>query len=139
MARQALSAAPRKAPQFDAAGGARPTFLQALATMLQDPSRKEIRYVYNARLYRLWLGRSPDSEAAAYFVKKNLIAAGTGVTRSEGKLRAEDGGREITFQIWAANTGQPLPLRIEYQPKPYLRLAFEAECAPAAAGAVSTP
>jgi len=127
MAHRALSSAPRKSPEFDPRGAAQPTFLQALAKLLEEPSRDHIRYIYNARLYDLWLRRYPDSKAAAYFRGKHLIGQESAVVRAEGRLRREAGGKETTFQVWVEEGARPLPLRIEYQPKSYLRLTFEAD------------
>jgi hypothetical protein len=42
-------------------------------------------------------------------------------------LRRVDGGKPIEFRLWIEEgAAHPLPLRIEYQPKSYLRLTFEA-------------
>jgi hypothetical protein len=133
-AQEALAAAPRKPPEFDPATAPQRTFLQALADLLQNPSREQTRYVYNARLYDLRLQRYADPKATAYFRGKGLISQGAAVVRAEGRLRREAGGKETNFQVWVEQTARPLPLRIEYQAKPYLRLIFEADDAPAAAG-----
>lgn len=135
MARHALSAASQKPPEFDAHAATEPTFLQALAGLLQDPSRTYTRYIYNARLYDLWLRRFPDSKAAAYFREKRLIPHEANVTRVEGRLRRQAGGKDTNFQIWMQEGARPLPLRIEYQAKPYLRLTFEADDSSASATA----
>ena len=130
MARQALSAAPRKPPEFTPGTAAQPTFLQALAKLLQDPSRNHIRYSYNARLYGLWLRRYPDSKATAYFRGRRLIAQESTVVRVEARVSRETAAKEANFQLWVEQAERPLPLRIEYQPKSYLRLTFEADGAP---------
>ena len=47
--------------------------------------------------------------------------------RIAGSLWAAGGGRPIEFRLWVEEgAARPLPLRIEYQPKSYLRLTFEA-------------
>jgi hypothetical protein len=134
MARHALSDAPPKTAEFDPHGAPRPTFLQALAALLQDPSSTATRYVYNARLYSLTLRRSPDPKATAYFREARLVPPGSTVIRAEGRLCREVGGKEIDFQVWVEEGARPLPLRIEYQPKSYLRLTFEADAAVRASG-----
>ena len=134
MARQALSLAPSKSPEFDRWTATQGTFLQALADLLREPSRNHVRYVYNGRLYGLWLRRYPDPKATAYFRGKRLIAEESTVVRAEGKLRREAGGKETNFQVWVEQAARPLPLRIEYQAKSYLRLTFEADDAPSTAG-----
>jgi hypothetical protein len=138
MARQALSEAPKKPPEFDPGTAPQRTFLQALADLLQDPARDRTRYVYNARLYGLWLRRSPDAKATAYFRGKHLIASDAAVVRAEGGLRRETGGKETNFQIWFEQTDRPIPLRIEYQAKPYLRLVFEVDESPEAVASAAS-
>ena len=59
-----------------------------------------------------------------------MIAPATDVVRVSGKVRRVAGGKETEFRLWiAAGADRPLPLRIEYQPKSYLRLTFEAQAA----------
>jgi hypothetical protein len=56
-----------------------------------------------------------------------LIAATVDAVRVSGRVRRQAGGKESRFNLWIADPAErPLPLRIEYQPKSYLRLAFEA-------------
>jgi hypothetical protein len=129
MARHALAEASHQPPDFEPHTTAEPTFLQALAELLQEPARGRTRYVYNARQYDLWLRRCPDSKATAYFRGKGLIGPEANVVRAEGRLQREAGGKETSFQIWVEEGARPLPLRIEFQPKSYLRLTFEAETA----------
>jgi len=63
-----------------------------------------------------------------YRLINRLIPPHANVIRAEGKLRRDAGGKEIAFQLWVEEgAGRPLPLRIEYQAKSYLRLVFEAE------------
>lgn len=127
MAREALSTAARTPPEFDPRTSPRKTFLQALADLLQDPSLDHTRYVYNGRVYALSLRRFPDAKATAYFRGKHLIGSDATVVRAEGRLHREVGGKETSFQVWMEQTSRPIPLRIEYQAKSYLRLVFEAE------------
>ena len=48
------------------------------------------------------------------------------VVRVTGRLRREAGGKETEFRLWIPSGAErPLPLRIEYQAKSYLRLVFE--------------
>jgi len=49
------------------------------------------------------------------------------VARLAGKVRRESGGKETDFRLWIEEGAeQPLPLRIDFQPKSYLRLVMEA-------------
>lgn len=128
LAHKALSAAPAKPVEFDASGLLPLPFLATLARELIRPGPVTARYTYNARLYSLWLRKSPDAKAAAEFRGRGLLEAGRQVLRVAGGVRRVTGGKEETFQLWIEEgASQPLPLRIHYQPKSYLRLVFEAE------------
>ena len=126
MARQALAAAPRKSVALSLDGESPPPFLEALAELLRQPNRGGGRYIYNGRLYRLWLRRTADPKAGEHFRTRGL-ASGP-VVAVTGKLQRVSGGKPIDFRLWVEQSAaHPVPLRIEYQPKSYLRLAFEAE------------
>jgi hypothetical protein len=112
------------------AGPARETshsFLQELAGLLMRPDGKEGRFIYSGRPYLLRLTRSVDAKATGYFRERRLIAGPVEVVRVAGWLRREAGGKETEFRLWVPSAAErPLPLRIEYQAKSYLRLVFEA-------------
>jgi hypothetical protein len=127
-ARAALSDAPAKRREAPAGGGVPRPFLHVLAGVLTSPEITEGQYVYNGRLYRMRVDRSPDAKAAHAFRALGLIAATATVTRIAGTVRREDGGKASDFRLWIEDGApRPIPLRIEYQPKSYLRLTFEAE------------
>jgi hypothetical protein len=127
-AEQAVSAAPNKLPEFRATGALPPLFLHALADILRSPERDQAQYVYNGRLYHLWVRRSADARAATYFREHGILRAGARVVRVAGKVRREAGGKETEFRLWIEEgAAQPVPLRIDFQPKSYLRLVFEVE------------
>jgi hypothetical protein len=95
---------------------------------LRAPSPTGAQFVYGARLYHLELQKSADAKAARYFREHGLISASGNVVRVTGQLRREDADKETKFRLWMEEgAAQPLPLRIEYQAKSYLRLIFEAE------------
>ncbi len=127
-AEQALSTAPKKPPEFRANGAIPALFLHALADALRTPELGQTQYVYNGRLYRLWVRHTADPRTAAYFRERGIIRAGAGVVRVAGKVRRDAGGKETEFRLWIEEgAAQPVPLRIDFQPKSYLRLVFEAE------------
>ncbi|MEI9971190.1 MAG: hypothetical protein WDO73_03540 [Ignavibacteriota bacterium] len=103
------------APKVNAPGSSAPLpFLHALAGLLRDSKKKETQYTYNGRLYSLNVERSRESKTP-------------GVVRVSGSLRRAEGGKATDFRLWIEDgAAHPLPLRIEYQPKSYLRLTFEA-------------
>jgi hypothetical protein len=103
-------------------------FLHVLAGVLSAPGTVQTQYVYNGRVYQLRVEKSPDSKAANTFRGLGLIPATAAVTRISGKLWREDGGKPSEFRLWIEEGNpRPLPLRIEYQAKTYLRLTFEAQ------------
>jgi hypothetical protein len=124
-ARQALAGAARTKT---AAQTAPQPFLHALAGLLAGANSGEAEYVYNGRMYRLSVEKSPDPKAASLFRERRLIAPGAAVIRVAGSLRRLEGGKPIEFRLWIEQGApRPLPLRIEYQAKSYLRLTFEAQ------------
>jgi hypothetical protein len=127
-AEQVLATAPKKPSEFRANGVIPPLFLHALADALRNPDKGQMQYVYSGRLYRLWVRHAADPRAASYFRDRGVIRAGAGVVRVSGKVRREAGGKETEFRVWIEEgAAQPVPLRIDFQPKAYLRLVMEAE------------
>ena len=104
-----------------------PAFLQELAGLLMRPDGKEGRFNYSGRPYLLHLTRSVDAKTTNYFRERKLIAGAAEVVRVAGRLRREAGCKKTEFRLWIPSEAErPLPLRIEYQAKSYLRLVFEA-------------
>jgi hypothetical protein len=104
------------------------SFLQALADLLRDSAHNETRYFYAGRSYHLHIIRSEDPKTTVAFRERGLISPNAEVVRANGQLRREIGGKEQNFRLWyEAGAARPIPLRIEYQAKSYLRLVFEAE------------
>ena len=126
MARHALSTAPRSSVDFKSGEEPPPPFLQAMAELLRRPDGDEGRYVYNGRMYQLHLRRAKDAKSSEYFRSRGL-ATGE-VIQINGVLRRVNEGAPIDFRVWVEKgIPHPLPLRIDYQPKSYLRLVIEAE------------
>ncbi|HEV3333644.1 MAG TPA: hypothetical protein VG096_21820 [Bryobacteraceae bacterium] len=127
-AQRALSAGSKDRSETHSESASAPPFLHALAGLLRQPARNETTYAYAGRLYRLWLSQSLDQQATAHFRAQGLLAADACAIRAAGKVRRESGGAEKHFRLWfQQGAPRPLPLRIEYLPKSYLRLIFEAE------------
>jgi hypothetical protein len=124
-AQRALATAEKITAQ-DPGSGSSQSFLQAMANLLLRPETGEGRYLYSGRQYRIQVTRSMDAKATTYFREKKMVAAESQVIRISGRVRRLGGGKETEFRLWVADgTERPLPLRIEYQPKSYLRLMFE--------------
>jgi hypothetical protein len=126
-ARQALAGDPKRTAEWHSADGAPLPFLHALAGLLNRPGASEARCAYNGRMYRLHVERAADAKAAILFRGQRLIPPAAAVTRVSATLQREEGGVLNEFRLWIEKGSQrPLPLRIEYQAKSYLRLTFEA-------------
>jgi hypothetical protein len=127
-AERALAEVPQSPAHTGLQPSGLPTFLGALADLLRDHGRDETRYVYNGKLYHLRLTCSEDAKASKIFRDRSLITDGAEVVRATGELRQATGGKEHWFRVWFdASARMPIPLRIEYQAKSFLRLVFEAE------------
>jgi hypothetical protein len=112
-ARQALAGAQKRTAEWHSAEGAPLPFLHALAEALSRKGAGETQCAYNGRMYRLKVQKAPDGKTP-------------GVTRVSATLQRE-GGALNEFRVWVEEgSARPLPLRVEYQPKSYLRLTFEA-------------
>jgi len=92
-----------------------PTFLFQLERLLKQRAKCAGAYVYNEQEYRLELdapqqGGPPD----------RLLAI-------KGSVRNQRTGNRTLFRVWLENSPDSLiPVRIEFQPRSFLRLTFEA-------------
>ena len=103
------------------------SFLAAVSELLLHPERRESAYVYSGNLYSLRVERTRDPKTASYFAGRKVIGKTASVTRVSGRLRRRPNGEDVEFRVWVEDGAErPLPLRIEYQAKSYLRLVFEA-------------
>jgi hypothetical protein len=93
-----------------------PTFLFQLATLLKQRTRQaKGRFVYDEQEYLLDLETQPPARGAEHLLPVH------GVIRN---LRT---AHEVPFRVWLEKGGESVvPLRIEFQPRSFLRLTFEA-------------
>jgi predicted acyl esterase len=93
-----------------------PTFLLQLATLLKQRARRAAgRYVYSEQEYLLTLEAAQTSKG-----KEGLLQV-------QGKIRNLRTGRETPFRVWLEGGSDSIvPVRIEFQPRSFLRLTFEA-------------
>jgi hypothetical protein len=92
-----------------------PTFLFQLEALLKRRGKCAGIYVYNEQEYLLELGAPQAGGAPA-----RLLAI-------KGAVRNQRTGNRTAFRVWLENTpGSVVPVRIEFQPRSFLRLAFEA-------------
>jgi hypothetical protein len=93
-----------------------PTFLFQLATLLKQRSRRAVgRFVYNEQEYVLELEVPQPGRKS-----ERLLPV-------RGKIRNLRTGYETLFRIWLEDASDSIvPIRIEFQPRSFLRLTFEA-------------
>ena len=92
-----------------------PTFLFELASLLKQPARHAVgRYVYSEQEYLLELEASQQGDP-----REHLRAV-------RGRVRNQRTGHQTAFRLWIENTPDSIvPVRIEFQPRSFLRLTFE--------------
>ena len=89
-----------------------PTFLFQLEALLKQRAKRSGRYIYNEQEYLL--------ELAAPQPAGQLLAV-------KGSIRNQRTGSRTAFRVMLENTpGSVVPVRIEFQPRSFLRLSFEA-------------
>jgi hypothetical protein len=63
-----------------------------------------------------------------FFRQHGRIGPVAKVVRITGRVRREAGGKQSEFQLWISDADQrPVPLRIDYRAKTYLKLTFVTE------------
>lgn len=107
--------------------GAAATFLYAVRkAMLDSQQRSRADLFFNAKRFTLTTEKERDPSTGHRFADRHLIAKAEDVMRLKGTIHDRSSNQKTPFQLWyEAGTGGP-PLRFEYQPKSFLRLAFEA-------------
>jgi hypothetical protein len=128
-AHKALAEAERRPLEFDPRTAAAQPFLHSLFDAYRRGANATT-YIYGSWVYSLTLHAAPDESASVAFRKARLLPAGGKALKVSGRINPPAGGREIDFHIWLeVDSPRPIPLRIDYRPKPYLRLTFEAAAA----------
>jgi hypothetical protein len=112
--------ADRAAVELHTSGGAAATtFLYSVLTALRSgQARSRLNYVHNAKEYRLEWERAADPHHG-------------GATRFTGHIVELATRQNSAFRLWLDDQSE-LPLRIEFQPRSYLRISLEYDPAGAA-------
>ncbi len=100
------------------------TFLFAVLRALRAPGKSSFHYFHNAKPYRLECEKAADRHAAENFAAKRLTSAPDTVVRLTGQIHDLAKGHTSTFKLWLDH-GSDLPIRIEFSPRSYLRIALE--------------
>jgi len=115
----------------DARGTVPSTFLHAVVLAIEARTRHfDCPFVYNARQYHLFAEKAHDEHAARLLAAKGLTTRPENVVRIQGQV-CEQNRSSSSFRLWIEEGAEPpLPLRIEFQPRPYLRVSLEYDPAP---------
>jgi hypothetical protein len=90
-------------------------------------SRSATDYLFNGRRYRVEMEKSGDPAAGRQLAARGLTAQADRVMKLSGRAWLPPGGSKIGFAVWYA-AGEPQNvLRIEWQPRSFLRLHFEVD------------
>jgi hypothetical protein len=87
-----------------------------LAALLRKRAKRAAgRYVYNEQEYLMEIEASPQSGSA-----ERLLTV-------RGSVRNRRTGHQTPFRVWVEDSpGSVVPVRIEFQPRSFLRLTLEA-------------
>jgi hypothetical protein len=105
------------------------TFLYTVLGMVRSPAgTTDGSFLHNGKLFHLHAVKRPDPKAGATFAGNRLIASPRDAVELAGLIRNAKTGVETTFRVWFDRASpNALPLRIEFQPKSYLHLVFDAQ------------
>lgn len=104
-------------------------FLYSLWRAITAPaSDQELRYAWGECDYALEVEKKPDSSMGSKLAKRSLTQHPSRVVRLVGKARNLKSGKQSKFRFWYEEGAYSLlPLRIEYRPRSFLHLIFEAD------------
>jgi len=103
------------------------TFLNSVLEALRSGQTHSQRsYIHNAKQYRIEWERAPDPHVGTALSATQLTLHPDAVTRFTARTSALSARQSSTFRLWLDNESD-LPLRIEFQPRSYLRLMLEYE------------
>lgn len=105
------------------------SFLSAMMQTIRDPQVKtECTFVYGGGEHKLIAEKRSDEKIAKRLADRGLTRFPERIIAIHGRLQELRGSRGSKFRIWfEKGSDNPLPLRIEFQPKAFLALAFEAK------------
>jgi hypothetical protein len=121
LARQSFQSSPVSWKEARWPGDVAPTtFLYALKRCLEAGGPRSTEYIWNQDRYAMHLQREADANVSREFSAP--------VDRVHGELEnLTQNLRPLRFQIWIDRESPiPMPLRIEFQPRSFLRLTLEA-------------
>jgi hypothetical protein len=123
--RSLFSTARLTSSELNVPGGTARTFLYSILAAIRSPeSVYSCDYVHNGNLFRLDCEKTTDRHTGEGLASKTTVAFARRVIRVAGRTRNQTNGRTSTFRFWLEE-GSDYPLRIEFQPRSYLRIVLE--------------
>jgi hypothetical protein len=116
------------------------TFLYTVVRAIQSSATAaNSRFLYNGKLYRLHWEKTDDERTGAEFAESGVVASAETVVRLKGTMHRDGSIDDTVFRLWFDRvSANPLPLRFEFWPRPYLKLVFDAQPASPSSGARAT-
>ncbi len=109
-----------------------PTLLYSMLRVRENgfaPTRG--KFIYGGVQRSLETSTTPDAKTGEKLRQRGMVANAKSVVHTTGTIRNLKTGNKTRFTVWwDKDSSSPLPLRIELEPKSYLRLAFEADRPP---------
>jgi hypothetical protein len=118
------------------AGTVLPTLLYSLLRVRETDFRPlRTTFVYGSVQRTLETSAEPDAKTGEKLRQRGLVANGRSVVHVTGIIRNPKLGTKTRFSVWwDRDSASGLPVRIELEPRSFLRLAFEADHEPPAKG-----
>lgn len=104
------------------------TFLYAIRRALAAAQpRTNADLFFNLKRFALATEKVRDPAMGRRFADRKLVASADAVMRLNASIQDRATGGKTPFRIWFEAGSAGPPLRFEYQARPFLRLAFEAD------------
>ncbi len=115
-----------------------PMLCTLVEAMRHDEENLERLFVWGDQEYVLKVRKDRDEKMGARLADRNLTDRPADVVRLTGKASNRHTGKGSKFRLWYDAGGESiLPLRIEYRPRSFLHLIFEAD--PSAGDDLNSP
>lgn len=126
-----------KREEHGSSGGPRnvvPTLLYSMLRVRENGfAPTQGTFIYGGVQRSLETSTAPDTKTGEKLRRRGMVANAKSVVHTTGIIRNLQTGNKTRFTVWwDRDSASPLPLRIELEPKSYLRLAFEADHPPQA-------
>lgn len=118
------------------AGTVLPTLLYSLLRVRESGLRPlRTTFIYGSVQRTLETSAEPDAKTGEKLRQRGIVANAKSVVHITGTIRNPKLGTKTRFSVWwDRDSASALPVRIELEPKSFLRLAFEADHEPQAKG-----